>query len=182
MNEQQFWQLIEASRKETDVDACGDFNQTQQLNYLENALRRLGNDELIGWEKVFHHLMNLSYRWDLMRIAELIEGGCGDDGFMDFRGWLISQGKAVFDRTLRDPDSLVDVAHRGRAGMCFFPDIAFIASRLYEERTGIDEMPTDGFDSIPTKPLGEFLETGPVKLEKRFPRLWRRFGKDSRKQ
>lgn len=35
-------------------------------------------------------------------------GGCTDDGFMDFRTWLVAQGKEVYMAALKDPDSLVD--------------------------------------------------------------------------
>jgi hypothetical protein len=49
-----------------------------------------------------------SYRWDLWGAAYLINGGCSDDGFDYFRGWLLSQGRAIWQATLADPDSLAD--------------------------------------------------------------------------
>ncbi|VVE59175.1 hypothetical protein PAN31117_05280 [Pandoraea anapnoica] len=39
----------------------------------------------------------------------MINGGCSDDGFDYFRGWLIAQGKRVFMLALAEPDSLAEV-------------------------------------------------------------------------
>lgn len=40
--------------------------------------------------------------------AYVINGGCSDDGFEYFRGWLITQGREVFQQALSDADSLAD--------------------------------------------------------------------------
>ena len=42
--------------------------------------------------------MDDSYRWDLWGAAYLANGGCSDDGFDYFRGWLIGQGRKVSAR------------------------------------------------------------------------------------
>ncbi|MER7277781.1 DUF4240 domain-containing protein [Dactylosporangium sp. NPDC000244] len=54
-------------------------------------------------------LRAVSYRWDLWGAAYLLNGGCSDDGFEYFRGWLIAQGRAVFDQALGNPDVLADL-------------------------------------------------------------------------
>jgi hypothetical protein len=51
-----------------------------------------------------------SYRGDLWGAAYLINGGASDDGFDYFRGWLIAQGREVFEAAVADPDSLAGVA------------------------------------------------------------------------
>ncbi|MFC9245678.1 DUF4240 domain-containing protein [Streptomyces sp. NPDC057136] len=45
----------------------------------------------------------------LWAAAYVINGGCSDDGFDYFRGWLIAQGREVFERTAADPDALAEV-------------------------------------------------------------------------
>ena len=42
-------------------------------------------------------------------LAFIVNGGASDDGFDYFRGWLIAQGREVFEGTLAKPDSLADV-------------------------------------------------------------------------
>ncbi|MEO5978010.1 MAG: DUF4240 domain-containing protein, partial [Chryseolinea sp.] len=41
-----------------------------------------------------------------MAAAYTIHSGCSDDGFADFRGWLISRGKSVYENSLSSPDNL----------------------------------------------------------------------------
>ena len=53
--------------------------------------------------------MAQSYRIELWGAAYLLNGGCSDDCFEYFRGWLITQGRAVYEAVLADPDSLADV-------------------------------------------------------------------------
>ena len=53
----------------------------------------------------------------LRAAASLILGGCSDDGFEYFRGWLIAQGREVFERSVADPDSLADLSVMGPAGL-----------------------------------------------------------------
>jgi hypothetical protein len=50
--------------------------------------------------------MDRAYSWPLWGAAYVINGGCGDDSFSDFRASLISRGRTAFDRALNDPDSL----------------------------------------------------------------------------
>src|SRR5207248_2249239 len=40
--------------------------------------------------------------------AYVINGGCGDDTFSDFRASLISRGQQAFERALSDPDFLAE--------------------------------------------------------------------------
>jgi hypothetical protein len=44
-------------------------------------------------------LLAASYRTVLWAAACLINGGYSDDGFEYFRGWLIVQGRDVFERS-----------------------------------------------------------------------------------
>lgn len=45
-------------------------------------------------------------RKELWAAADTLMGGCSDDSFMDFRTWLILQGKAKVEEVVRDPDVL----------------------------------------------------------------------------
>ncbi|MEL6211002.1 MAG: DUF4240 domain-containing protein, partial [Pseudomonadota bacterium] len=83
------------------------------------------------------HLQTLhaaAYRQDLWALAYLLKGGCSDDSFAAFRCWLILQGKAAFEDTLADPDS-VDIA---RFSSDFDGALALLDAPLlaYEARSG----------------------------------------------
>lgn len=78
-----------------------------------------------------------AYRWDLWAAAYIINGGCSDDGFRYFRDWLISEGRSVFEKALKDPDSLADLPHVDPAELESF---GYVALDLHEEK-GAGRMP-----------------------------------------
>ncbi|HHQ6600568.1 TPA: DUF4240 domain-containing protein [Serratia fonticola] len=78
------------------------------MQALDSALRQLSPEELIAFKKRFTELHNQAYRWDLWAAAYIMGGGCSDDGFMDFRDWLISRGQSVYEAALINPDTLAE--------------------------------------------------------------------------
>ncbi|MFF5340319.1 DUF4240 domain-containing protein [Streptomyces althioticus] len=105
MNRQQFWRVVEAARDQApDPDDAGDVvrRATAQL-----ATRPA--EEIVAAQQVLWDLMADSYTVPLWAAAYLINGGCSDDGFDYFRGWLIAQGREVFERAVADPDALADL-------------------------------------------------------------------------
>jgi hypothetical protein len=62
--------------------------------------------DIVAAQQVLWDLLVLSYQNPLWAAAYLINGGCSDDGFDYFRGWLLLQGRDVFSAALADPDSL----------------------------------------------------------------------------
>lgn len=59
---------------------------------------------------------NAAYRTDIWALAYLLRGGCSDDSFDAFRGWLISQGRQVFEARLAEPDGFDVALHHGESG------------------------------------------------------------------
>jgi len=51
--------------------------------------------------------MDEAYTWELWGVAYLINGGCSDYSFMDFRGSLIAMGKEIFDKEISDAESRI---------------------------------------------------------------------------
>ena len=103
MNRKSFWSLIDHAR----AAAGGD--PRRQVGTLEQALMQLTPDEVLGFDR---HFCTLHARADtpgLWGAAQVIGGSCSDDGFADFRGWLIARGKRVYEQALADPDTLAGV-------------------------------------------------------------------------
>lgn len=158
MDQGQFWRLIEAARKE----ARGDINV--QLEILTRKLAALPEEEIVAFDQIFHEMMALSYRWDLWGAAYVLNGGCSDDGFDYFRGWLIAQGETVFRNALEDPESLADVAQ---------PEVEceemfYVAASAYQTKTGDPNMPPPKV-KMPPEPIGE--EWDEETVDERYPRL-----------
>lgn len=102
MTRAEFWALIAAG-----AEAAGDAERKVEI--IEEVLAKLRVKEIVDFDRILRELMAESYRGDLWGAAYVINGGCSDDGFDYFRGWLILQGERVFSDALRDPDSLAAV-------------------------------------------------------------------------
>lgn len=133
MTEDQFWSIIEASR----ADAEGD--QDKQRKAIEAALIPLPPASSLAFQAIFNRLHAQSYMEKLWGAAYVMNGGCSDDGFDYFRGWLIAQGRAVYDTALKDPDSLADhIGDEPNDDGYEFEDMMSIAMRPWLASTGQD--------------------------------------------
>jgi hypothetical protein len=86
-------------------------------------------------------------RLPLWAAAYVINGGCSDDGSDYFHGWLILQGKDVFERVVADPDSRAELpAIRAAAadGEDIDGEMALSIASAVMRVTGA-ELPMDGF-------------------------------------
>jgi hypothetical protein len=122
-------------------------------------------DEIVAFQELFWKMHSDSYTWALWGAAYLINGGCSDDGFDYFRGWLICQGRGVFESALRDPDSLASHS----APEVEFEDALSLGLNAYRIASGGKEMP--GVPH-PFPELGEGWDfEDPSEMKRRYPRL-----------
>lgn len=144
MDKQQFWKLIEDARAQEPDPAPGDAVSRSPSALL--AARPA--QEIVGAQQVLWDLMADSYRRPLWAAAYVINGGCSDDGFEYFRGWLIAQGRKVFERVVADPEALADLpAVRAAAAEGIDLDCEetlSIAWDAHETATG-EKLPSDAF-------------------------------------
>lgn len=184
MSTEQFWQIIEATKSSTEEE---------QLGLFKSKLQDLTPQELIEFERFFVEHLFAAYSWDLWIVPWLCQGGmCSDDGFTDFRFWLISRGRTTYEAALADADTL---AHEMR--QVEHPEFEFFGyepSKVYEAMTG-ESFPEFDFQH-PKEPAGGdwlspalkdrtgckmlnrcvvFREMGDGEfraIEKRFPKVW----------
>lgn len=176
MDEAAFWKIVAKSLETLSETSLVQPARDTQVQALTHALRSLPLKDVIAFQRAFSLLMAQANRWDLMRIALLIEGCCGDDGFREFRYWLVSRGKVDFYDVLEHPDCLAEMAHRNGSEVTFFPEFGTVAQDVYEERTGSDSPPSYDISFLRQKPGGEKFEPTPQEFQERFPKLWKRFG------
>jgi uncharacterized protein DUF4240 len=169
MTRDEFWSIVKRSRQGWDATRP-DGNQDKQLHELEELLSRLPSTEVAGFNGHLEDVFHAAYRWDLWNAAWLIGQGCSDDGFVDFRSWLISMGRSIYERALADPESLADIADMPGVECIFFEGFTSVPKTVYEEQTGheLDDSPW------PDKPAGQ--RTPEAELPRRFPILWKKFG------
>jgi hypothetical protein len=103
-------------------------------------LAALDPQEIVAWGHHLDKVLVASGKEDLWAAAYLINGGCSEDGFDAFRGWLIAHGRDAVARCVRDPDSLAKVAVVRAAadtGAVFeAEEVLHIADQAYEQATG----------------------------------------------
>lgn len=164
MNEDTFWQLVEAAKAETRPEL------SNQPELLRQKLEALPPSDIAEFGKRFRRLHRDAYRWDLWAAAYIIEGGCSDDAFADFRAGLIGLGREAYYDALRDPGTLVRQPTRG---VDFSQEgLLYVAEEAYSNATG-QSMPDDGIHD-PEEPDGEPWDEETV--AKKYPALAAKFG------
>ncbi|HEY9373803.1 DUF4240 domain-containing protein [Streptomyces sp.] len=105
MNKEQFWELIAAARDRVIAPHDGEAVAREVTSLLADR----PVEEIVAAEQVLWDLMVESYTNPLWAAAYIANGGCSDDGFDYFRGWLIAQGRDVFERAVAEPDALAEL-------------------------------------------------------------------------
>ncbi|MFC9293106.1 DUF4240 domain-containing protein [Streptomyces sp. NPDC057011] len=168
MDKQTFWKLIETARAAVADDRVAE--RAAQL-LADRPEAEIAEAQQVVWD-----LLAESYRSPLWAAAYVINGGCSDDGFDYFRGWLLTQGRAAFETALADPDSLADlpaVREAAVEGLELADEEALsIAWSAYESATG-RELPADSFTIRypPLDPAWDFDFDDTEETAARLPRL-----------
>ena len=128
INQDSFWDLIHEAK-----NACGQ-DMDAMLAYLKDRLVSMGPTQAQNFHDIIHVYEDLADKFGLWDAAGIMkEYGCSDDGFIDFRAWLIAQGREVYFAALADPDSLADVVPYGD---CCFEQLSYVGDYAYEQLTG----------------------------------------------
>ena len=127
MNKDTFWELIHKAKEK-----CGQ-DMDAMANALKDWLVERGAEQAQAFHDILHTYEDLANRYGLWDAASIMKGWCSDDGFIDFRAWLIAQGKEVYLAALRDPDSLADIEVYGD---CCFESLSYMGDYAYEQLTG----------------------------------------------
>ncbi|MGC4072345.1 MAG: DUF4240 domain-containing protein [Nibricoccus sp.] len=161
MTTDQFWKIIEDARAE-------DPEPESVAVAVGSILKSLSTDEVLGFERELTKRQAESYRWDLWAIAYIANGGCSDDGFEYFRGWLIAKGRSYYEAALADPVRAADDAEPD-ANEC--EDMLYVAAQAYKAKTG--SYPPKSDVPFPKEPAGKSWDED--ELETLYPQLWERF-------
>ncbi|MBM7605308.1 hypothetical protein JOC75_003331 [Metabacillus crassostreae] len=179
MDQKELWSLIEKSREFDD-----------QAEWLTELLAEKELEEVVEYEFLFQELMNASYNSRLWGAAFVLMGGCSDDAFDYFRGWLIGQGEVVFNKGLRDPEFLAEYINEDNLDDEGYPQNEELLSVGLDAYTLIktgdiewddnihDEL-LEALDKKGLQPVNDIeFDWGEDDLENLFPVLWERFGED----
>jgi hypothetical protein len=132
MDEILFWGLIKKARTTSDSIA-------RQMEALSSDLSNFKASEIKNFQKLLDEKMCEAYHWDLWALAYIAQGGCSDDGFVDFRAWLILQGQEFFKLALTDIRKVLDEVPWGQGAQV--EGLQGVAGVAYEWRTGKSLLP-----------------------------------------
>lgn len=141
MDKNQFWALIDSVNAEV-----GTSDQETILKCTEKKLLELSSAEIRDWHSILYRYASLAYRQDLWAACTATHSHDTDDGFTDFRMWLISQGKEIYMSVLHDPDSLArfDIPKEGAN----FESYGYVASYAYGQKCVLEQ---EGAEALKSK-------------------------------
>ncbi|MFT3822537.1 MAG: DUF4240 domain-containing protein [Chitinophagaceae bacterium] len=161
MNEDQFWHIIHTTKNKAKDD------YEQQQEELDKELRKLAPDDVILFDNRFRYFRGEANTWELWGAIYIINGGCSDDSFNDFREWVIGQGKDFYYRTVNDPESLAEI-DSDKIEETDLEGLGYVADTAFKELTG-KEIPALYIEKTDT--TGTEWEEEGDDLKKMFPKL-----------
>lgn len=125
MGRSSFWDEVEAAK-----NAAGDDAMDRPAQLLR-SLKAMEADDIARFDSRYREERARADRAEVRAAAQLMRGGLGDVEFGHFVDWLISEGKAVFEGALSNPDSLADLGKRKVTSLEAF---GYAAKRAYKSR------------------------------------------------
>lgn len=164
MDTDKFWEIIEISKNNSSG------NYEKQQTELEKELLKLNGTEILEFDNKFRTLKGEVYNWNFFAAAYIINGACSDDCFSDFRGWLIGQGKVVFENAVENVESLAELKETNDGD---WEGLSYIPTDAFEKKIGND-MPNGIQENFEITGV-EWSEEG-NDLKNKYPKLWEKFG------
>ena len=176
MNTDEFWAIIDQSLADSDG---GVEDQTEQLRRL---LDDIPDEDLVAFDTAFVTANRRLYSWPSWGAMTVMLGGCGDDTVTDFRSWVISRGRQVYERFLEDPDTIVDAGLDDDDEIGLAEGFAYVAAEVLEQRPDNairDSLPEREDLEPDDEPAGERVDNRESALAAIYPRLAARYMGDS---
>lgn len=149
MNKDKFWELINETKEECE------YNIAEMANVLKEKLSKYSLEEMQKFSGILKTYKDAAYRKGVVSIAAMMNHYMlSDDGFNDFRNWLIAQGKEVYMQTMKDPEVLAIKPVSSIGGWYEFERFGYVPMNAIEERTGNYE---DAFVLLPENEKNEIL-------------------------
>jgi hypothetical protein len=179
MSEDEFWTVVsEARAGVTGSETGADGDAEAVVARVRERLAALGRDAAVGFGLRYDELAARAYDWTLWGAAYLMKGGCSDDAFDYFQGWLVAQGRETWERAVHHPDSLAELGldpdddyleceEMLSAGVAAFDDDEDYFEALATARARV---PAETFTRTTTDEL-DFDFDDETELRARYPRL-----------
>jgi hypothetical protein len=164
-----WWGLVDRARQEAGAEG-----PQARAAMIVDRLSQLNVDEIVAFDRFFLERVNEAYRTELWEVAYIMNGGCSDDGFDYFLGWLVSEGKQRYLAALADPRAAADGLD-ANDGPFECEEMWGAASRAFVAKTGEshDAYYQQHAPKVPRGDIGEPFDEETV--EERYPEVAARF-------
>lgn len=124
MDKDTFWHIIDSVNSEVSSS-----DQEGVLRVTQEKLQAYSPQEIAVWANFLRHYRDLADTSGVFASSCLLNDYMSDDGFMDFRAWLISRGQDIYLAALKDPDTLagIDIPENTR-----FESYGYVAYDAYK--------------------------------------------------
>ena len=165
MTEAEFWELVDDANAEAD-------SPDEVVDGLRVALSDMSREDVVAFQSALNAVMSRAYTWDLIAAACFLGCGQSDDGFEDFRAWLVAQGQETFEMVLADVSALADLPFdESPTEEWYCEDLHLLPGEIGGEA----EDANWPYRQDPEKPLGVEILLTKDELRRRFPKLWNTF-------
>lgn len=180
MNIDEFWELIEKTLKKKHIPRM-------QESLLVMCLSELSGEDIVDCYNIFSQLERHAGLNSLRAAAGIIGDGIGSDGFSDFCGWLIVQGKDIYCAAIQNPETLVDYVSLEKRQETKYEAFIYGIAEAYENKTGQRlnyellqtakqriQMSLDEIAKYP-RDTNDYYDKSEAEI---YPKLWSKFGRE----
>ncbi len=134
MNETDFWDIINSAKEinQNDID--------KQRESIENTLSKRSIKDIRKFNYISETLIEKAKIEGIHEfLCNVFKEFISNNSFDFFIGWLILQGSALYNQTIKDPNFLKEVIEtnfNNDLSVCTCEDAIHIASSAYEIKTG----------------------------------------------
>lgn len=176
MDQQEFWKIIDSSAK----IAMG--NQKLQEQTLVKMLQNYSPQQIIEFEILLRKTIIAADHFNVLAAETIMDDRVTDGLYLSFRCWLIGQGKAWYDGTMKSPEYLADKTNKQTHSE--FKGLLYVTTEAYQLKTGKQKEDNtfprnvaiaNGLDIEFTDWPTKGAEWKEKDLPKLYPRLWAKF-------
>lgn len=134
MNETDFWDIINSAKEINPYDI------DKQRNYIENTLSKHSIKDILEFNYISETLITKAKKEGIHEfLCDVFKDEISNNRFDFFIGWLILQGSALYNQTIKDPNFLkevIEINFNTDLSVLTCEDAIHMASSAYEIKTG----------------------------------------------
>lgn len=122
MNEKKFWEIIERS-----------LDSEEPYESIFSQLSEINREDILSFHYILTQKLAEACVFPVLAANFVISSYVSDDGFKEFRAWLIGQGMLKFNKAIVDPETITDWLDKDDVDKIEGEQMLSVAQDVYEE-------------------------------------------------